>query len=829
MQTNVLSKMLCILFCLIATCIPAMGQSGNYSVKGVLVDSLTNDTEPYATIRILSAKSPDKPVKLNVTDEKGRFNEKLTQPGDYIITLTSVGKKTVERKFTLSASQKQVDLGTLYTAEASEMLKGVEVVAQKPLVKAEIDKISYSVEDDPDSKTNTTLEMLRKVPLVTVDGEDNIQVNGSSNFKVHVNGKPNTLMSNNPKEVLRSLPANSVKSIEVITEPGAKYDAEGIGGILNIITDDARMQGYNVTVNARASNMGLGGGAYGTVQVGKFTVTGNYAYNYQTQPTGYNESTREDFTSTDFRHLNSNSAYDNDGTFQFGNLEGSYEIDTLNLITFSANLFGGNFKGQNNSYTEMLNEAREHTYSYRTLSDNTNNFSNVGVNLDYQRSFKRKGEYLTLSYKFNNSPNGSEATTSYADIDNYPEELYGPLRRQYYNNDAHTAEHTGQIDYVNPISDMHYVDAGLKYIYRLNASDSKYYRENNEGVMQPDADLTSKFDQGQNILAAYADYQLKWKKLGVKAGVRYEHTFMDVEYAQLPDRNFNANFDDVVPSANISYMLGNTMTLRANYNMRINRPGIWYLNPFRDTSNPTSISYGNPDLDTEKSHNLGMTFSSFSAKFSFNLNLSYMFINNGIEHYSFMNNGVMESTYGNIGKSNRTRLSLWMNWNPGNTTRISLNASGSYSDFKSSEFATGNHGFTGNFFGNIQQTLPWDLRFSVYGGGSTPYISLQGKGSSYHYYGFNLSRSFLKEKRLNVSLFASNVFSKYQEYSNETVTDTFRSWSLSKSPSRSYGLSISWRFGELKAQVKKTARSISNDDVKAGGGGQGGSTGGGAQ
>lgn len=247
MQTNVLSKMLCILFCLIATCIPAMGQSGNYSVKGVLVDSLTNDTEPYATIRILSAKSPDKPVKLNVTDEKGRFNEKLTQPGDYIITLTSVGKKTVERKFTLSASQKQVDLGTLYTAEASEMLKGVEVVAQKPLVKAEIDKISYSVEDDPDSKTNTTLEMLRKVPLVTVDGEDNIQVNGSSNFKVHVNGKPNTLMSNNPKEVLRSLPANSVKSIEVITEPGAKYDAEGIGGILNIITDDARMQGYNVT------------------------------------------------------------------------------------------------------------------------------------------------------------------------------------------------------------------------------------------------------------------------------------------------------------------------------------------------------------------------------------------------------------------------------------------------------------------------------------------------------------------------------------------------------------------------------------------------------
>ena len=336
--------------------------------------------------------------------------------------------------------------------------------------------------------------------------------------------------------------------------------------------------------------------------------------------------------------------------------------------------------------------------------------------------------------------------------------------------------------------------------------------------MEANEDLSSKYEQGQNILAAYADYQLKWKKFGAKAGVRYEHTFMDVEYAYLPERNFNANFDDVVPSVNLSYMLGTTSTLRANYNMRINRPGIWYLNPFRDTSNPTSVSYGNPDLETEKAHNLGLTFSSFSAKFSLNANLTYMFINNGIEAYSFMNNGILENTYGNVGKSQRTRLSLWMNWNPDSKTRISINAGGSYADFKSHELSTSNHGFTGDFFGNVQQTLPWDLRFSLYGGGSTPYISLQSKGSSYHYYGVNLSRSFLKDKRLNISLFASSLFNKYLSFKNETVTETFRSWSENQSPSRRYGISISWRFGELKAQVKKASRSINNDDVKAGGG-----------
>ena len=128
-----------------------------------------------------------------------------------------------------------------------------------------------------------------------------------------------------------------------------------------------------------------------------------------------------------------------------------------------------------------------------------------------------------------------------------------------------------------------------------------------------------------------------------------------------------------------------------------------------------------------------------------------------------------------------------------------------------------NNGFYGNLFLNAQQTLPWDLRFSLYGGGSSPYISLQGKGSSYMYYGFGLSRSFLKEKRLSISINTSNLFHKYMNYKSETITDTFRSWSESKNEQRSFGLNISWRFGELKAQVKKTARSINNDDVKSGG------------
>lgn len=478
-----------------------------FSVKGTLVDSLTHESEPYATIRITLDKSPEKPVRMNVTDDKGKFQEKLPQTGKYTLQITSVGKRTVIRHFTITDSKRVADLGTLYTGDDTQMLKGVEVVAQKPLVKAEIDKISYSIEDDPDSKTNTTLEMLRKVPLVSVDGEDNIQVNGSSNFKVHVNGKPNTLMSNNPKEVLRSLPANSVKSIEVITEPGAKYDAEGIGGILNIITTDAKMQGYNVTLGANANNMGVSGYAYGTVQVGKFTLTGNYSYNHQDQPRSLSESGREDFTSTDYRHLLTQGSSKSTGDFQFGNIEGSYEIDSLNLITFSANVFGGKFDTHGDSRTVMSDNDWKERYSYLTLNQSNSQFGNIGLNADYQHSFKKKGEYLTLSYKFNNSPNGNDADTYYDEVKDVPFNLL----HQYYDNDAHTAEHTAQIDYVNPLNDMHYIDAGMKYIFRENYSDSQYFLENAEGEMEASQDLSSKYQQGQHILAAYADYQLKWK------------------------------------------------------------------------------------------------------------------------------------------------------------------------------------------------------------------------------------------------------------------------------------------------------------------------------
>ena len=784
-----------------------------YAIKGVLVDSLTQEGEPYATVRVLT-EHPEKVVKAVATEVNGQFEVKLNRPGQYQISFSSIGKQNVFRKVTLDAQHQEILLGKVLIQENAKMLGGVNIVAQRTLVKADIDKLAYNVEEDPDAKTNTVLEMLRKVPMVSVDGEDKIEVNGSTSFKVHVDGKPNSLMSNNPSEVLKSLPASAIKSIEVITEPGAKYDAEGVGGILNIITVGTQVEGYNVTLGTKVHNKGIGANGYGTVQVGKFTVSGNYSYNYNDSPKGYNNSGREDFTSVSNKYLTTDGWSKNKGSYQYGNLNASYEIDQANLLTLSASLYGGARRTNRHSLTQMADAEYLPVYSYESHNHSKTSYYNVNASFDYQHSFKTPGEYLTLSYRFDHNPNGNETSTDYLNMDSVP--FF--LRNQYFDNDSHTSEHTAQVDYVNPINKYHYIDAGMKYIYRDNKSDALYLLQQSDGTMQEDLDQSTHFNQSQNIWAAYADYQLKWRKLGIKAGARYEHSCMDVAYKLRPEQNFEAHFNDIVPTANVAYMFTPTTSLRANYNLRINRPSIWYLNPFRDNSNPTSVSYGNPDLDTEKSHNLGLTYSTFSAKFSANIGVTYMFTDNGIEQYSFMNDGILETTYANAGKKQTTQLSSWMNWNPGSLTRISLTLSGSYSDFKSHLLDTHNSGFSGRFNANVQQTLPWGLRLSAYGGGSTPSVSLQGKGNSYYYYGLSLNRSFLKEDRLNVAISGSNLFNKYQTYKSSVTTDTFHSWQSSKYHSLRFGINVSWRLGDLKTKVKETVRTINNDDLKAGGG-----------
>ena len=509
----------------------------SFQVKGILLDSLTQEGEPYATIKIVKKEAPAKALKMLVTDMKGQFQEKVPGTGNFVMTITSVGRTPIVKDFSVKAGEKLVDFGTLYIVDASNELGQVEIVAQKPLVKADIDKIEYNVQDDPDAQSNSVLEMLRKVPLVTVDGEDNIQVNGSSSFKVYVNGKPNNMMSNNPTEVLKSMPANSIKHIEVITNPGPKYDAEGVGGILNIVTVGSGLEGYTATFSANVSNRGAGGGTFGTIKSGKLTVSARYNYNYNDQPRNYSSGSQH-VTPEAVTENSSNLDYDGSnkghGSFQSGSMEASYEIDTLRLVTMSFGLWGGGNKSNGSTdyiatFPENINAAP--IYSYSAFNRSKSSWYSIDGGIDYQRLFKVKDRMLTFSYKINTRPQTSDSYTEY-EIDNgyNPDwaDYLNRLKNQHNDGEQNTTEHTFQADYTTPIGKLHTLEAGAKYILRNNSSEDDRFDADDTGKYEYNKNQSSHYKHLNDIIAAYLGYGLKVKRLSGRLGLRYEHTIQDV-------------------------------------------------------------------------------------------------------------------------------------------------------------------------------------------------------------------------------------------------------------------------------------------------------------
>lgn len=809
--------------------------AADYTIKGQVVDSLSNETVPYATLSIALANAPQKAIKLLACDDDGKFTTTLKQPGTYIMSMQSLGKLPAVKRFTLTEGKKSLNLGKLFMNDDTQQINEVTVVAQKPLVTVEVDKITYSLDDDPEAKTNNALEMFRKVPMITVDGEDKIQLKGSSNYKIYMNGKPSNLLSGeNASDVLKSMPASSIKNIEVITDPGSKYDAEGVGGIINIITSKNAMQGYTGTVRANASTLGsFGGGGYVSLKVGNLGLTANYGYNNRNSPWNDSHSERE----TDEDRLaegrptklieDGRSKYK--GPFQYGYLEASYEIDTLNLISVGANLFRGKSKNLSeldavlNPLGDEFNSSPIYKFHRNSVSEGT--FGSTDLNVDYQHSTSKKDELLTVSYRFSQSPNDSESNTELSDVVNYY------LSNEYpkWNiNDASTIEHTGQIDYTTPLFNKQTLEAGVKYINRQNKSNTLEQIYNDSTKMWEDHSRdNSQFRHTQHIYSAYLGYLIRLNKFGIKAGVRAEGTSLKAEFARKPDMDFSTNYFDVVPNATLTYQIDMSTQIRLGYNMRIQRPGIWYLNPYINDVDPQNISQGNPNLDSEKSNNVNLNFSKFTQKFSINASLSYTFVNNPIERYSFtadfpvddprsQYNGAMWNTYDNIGKKQQVGMFLYGNWSPTTWFRIYMNGGLDYTDLKAPTLDLKKDGVSGRVFAGTQFTLPKDFRINLNGGYFSPWIMLQGKQSPFYFAGLNVSKDFLK-KKLSVSVGANNPFWKTMKMEMTTNGEGFRNVSTNWRSAREFRFSVSYRFGTMKGQIKKVRRGISNDDSKGGG------------
>lgn len=279
---------------------------------------------------------------------------------------------------------------------------------------------------------------------------------------------------------------------------------------------------------------------------------------------------------------------------------------------------------------------------------------------------------------------------------------------------------------------------------------------------------------------------------------------------------------NLIPSATFSYQYKQVHNFRIGYNLRIYRPGIWYLNPYIDNSDPKNIRFGNPNLEVEKSNNFNLNYGVFKPKFNLNANLYYNFINNSIEQITTLENDVSKTTYENIGKEKNLGLYFYGSWNPIMKLRIFTNASVRYTDIKANDGSDlKNSGFTERIFGGIQYNFPRDLTLSFNGGFASPWVNLQGISSGYHYTALSLNKSLL-QKKLTFSFSAMNVFENRISYRSTTQNDQFRTLSNNSNLARNFRIGISYKFGEMKQQIQRVKRGINNDDAKSGQGSEGG-------
>ncbi len=782
------------------------------NLKGTVVDSAGGKPLAYATLVLQNSKTKA-PVKNFLSKDDGSFELSFADSLDYqlVFAFTGYDNKTIPVKRGQSS-----DLGLVSLKLSDKQMKEVDVVAVKPVIKRDLDGITYDVSADPETPVLSALDMMRKVPLLSVDASDNIKLKGKSNYKILINGKESAVLAKNPSDVLRSMPATNIERIEVITTPPAKYDAEGLAGIINIITKKKIDEGYNIGLNARLNTVwGPGVNLNGTYKKGKFGFSGYVGYNVRHQQTngiGGQQVFFSDNSSLNQQGTNTVSAHNN-----YGDAELSYEIDSLNLLTGSFEFYKGNYSQDGNQLSNSYDGSNTLIQAYRILSDASNDFAGMDASLNYQLGFKKdKNRLLTLSYKYSYSPNTQNIGNTITDTVNF----YLPNYIQY--NNAGNKEHTIQVDYVHPFKTVN-LEAGAKTILRNNFSnfETSDYNDVTKDY-EVNSSLTNDFNYDQNIYSIYNSYSAKWGKWNTKAGLRLEHTTVRADFVSTSS-TVDQDYNNLIPSLSVQYNLKSS-NISMGYTDRISRPGIYQLNPFVDFSNPNFVNTGNPNLQAEVNHNFEVNYSIF-AKNSITAGLSYSFSNNAIQTVTHLqaassgnvNDTITVTTYENLGTNKNLGLNLNINITSVKNLSISLNTQLSHVWLKGTyngNFYT-NDGYTGNAFLNSGFKFGKGFRFGFDAGYFSGDVNLQGKTSAYIYNSFSLAKTFLN-KRLTLSAVMNNPYNQFFKFTSTTTTPDFYQSTYNEIFYRSFALRINFKFGKLNSDIKKNQRGISNDDKKAG-------------
>ena len=783
-------------------------------ISGTVVDSITKKPIDYATVGLFAGDGKS-PINGVVTDEKGNFKLDNIRNGAYKLTVSFLGypAKTIGPVIT-TPSKPDRNLGVILLVANQKTLKEVTITGQAALVENKIDKLVYNVEKDITASGGTATDVLGKVPMVSVDMNGNVSVRGDQNVRLLINGKSTGSSAANLSDVLRAIPADQIKNIEVITSPSAKYDAEGSAGIINIITKQKNVSGISGSINGGVGTRQNNGNMNLNFNQGRFHASGNLG-GFLSWP----QTSTSDFE----QHIQNdtiNTTTSTKGTSRvsrhaiFSSISAGYDFNAYNSINTTFRLMHFKFTTDGSSNTISA-------IPYSFTSDGTNSFSNFDWNMDYTHKFDDNGQELSFSTQWSRGSGVNDYTNTYsAAFSNLTNDI-----------NSTNNEYTFQLDYTLPVSKVLKLEAGAKSIIRRINSVSDYYHfDQDPSDLTFDPVLSNVYKYNQDVYAGYTVLTFTLaQKWAILAGVRDENTDIhgDPENASQNLSPFSQNYNTFIPSLTIQKQLEGNNTLKVVYSKRIARPSLQFLNPFTNTSVPQSQTVGNPELNPEISDTYELDYNAFFGTSSLNTSLYYKHTKNLIEGIadpiSVLVNGTPEggtlTRFQNVGDNNSIGGSLFGSITPFKIFTITGNINlYTYKPDPTGKFITDKtqdgtylmyNGFLRGTF-----TLPANFLAETYGFGGSSRRTIQGTNPAFAMYGIGLRKQF-HQKKMSVGLNVVQPFANDKHFDSKISSPGFTQTNTNVIPFRSFGITFSYSFGKMSFSPPKK-QGINNDDLKQG-------------
>lgn len=786
-------------------------------ISGTILDSITQKPIDYATVALARTGST-KSTNGALTDEKGTFKIENITAGTYRLTIAFLGYQTkmVESVIT-TPSKLDLNLGNIVLAPNQKMLNEVLITGAAPIIENKIDKLVYNAEQDIAIAGGDATDVLRKVPLLSVDFEGNVSLRGSQNVKVLINGKPSGSMANNMADALKAIPSDQIKSVEVITSPSAKYDAEGTSGIINIITKKNDLAGVSGSVNGGVGTRQNSGNVNLNAKTGRLAVTANGGGRYSWPQTSTISFNRSNTAGT--QTISQSGESKTDRLASNGSIGADYDFNSYNSISINVRLNGFNNSANGSNLNQnMFNGLAT---NFTRLSDNEMNMNGVDWSSDFLHKFKKKDQQISMAYQYAKSTQMSDYNTDFSNT----------IIDEFGNNVADNMENTVQIDYTHPFKKVT-LETGVKGIIRDIISDNQTRNYNSvSNIFTPISSRTYIYDYNQDVYSAYATFGFTLaKKYGVRAGARYEGTEIkgDARSAGTTASPFSSSYYNLVPSIVVSRTFKNYSTVKLSYNQRLQRPSLFYLNPFLNSADVFNQSQGNPALKPELSHNVEFNYSMFVKTSVLNASVYYRRTNDIIESFVFPISVTdpstgssatgSKTTFRNVGNNNSVGFNFFGQINPVKplTLRSNFNVY-TYDINTNNGLVATNSGvqLVYNAFLMASYVFPKGLTFETFLITNAPRRTSQGKNPSFNMWNLGFKKEIMKKKG-SIGLTIIDPFNENKNFRQSIAGADFTQSSNFSVPFRSFGTSFSYRFGKLSMQAPRKKRGVTNDDLKQG-------------